>query len=151
FNFFPSVRIDYGKSRTDNLSFYYNGNSQQPTMSQLQPIRENEDPLNVAIGNPNLRQSFQHSFGLQYFDFKVLTSEHMFLNANFNLIQNAITQKENIDISGKRTYQYVNVNGNYAGNFSGSYGRKIWKTLRGEAGLRLNYDKMHNFVNNLAN
>src|SRR5699024_10422624 len=65
-NFFPSVTIRYRKSMQSSFYFNYFGNSQQPTMSQLQPVRNNEDPLNEAIGNPDLKQAFHHDFRINY-------------------------------------------------------------------------------------
>lgn len=150
-NFFPSVSMSYRKSMQSNISFNYYGRSQQPTMSQLQPVRNNEDPLNIAIGNPDLKQSFSHSFRVQYYNYKVLTSENLFISGNFSFEQNAITMQQNVDISGRRTYQYVNVNGNYnAGAWMG-YGRRIVGNLRGNVGLNGNYSRTNNFINDKAN
>ncbi|RZK44913.1 MAG: hypothetical protein EOO94_04815, partial [Pedobacter sp.] len=57
-NLFPRANFNYimGPQRRLNLS--YNGNTRQPTIEQLQPLRDNTDPLNVYRGNPNLKQSF---------------------------------------------------------------------------------------------
>ena len=150
-NFYPSLTVRYRKSQQSSLYFNYEGRSQQPSMSQLQPVQNNEDPLNVAIGNPDLKQSFLHSFRMNYYNFKVLTSQSVFLNGGFSFEQNAITLKQNIDHLGKRTYQYVNVNGNYNANMSASYGRRIVTNLQGGIRASSNYSRTHNFINNQAN
>jgi hypothetical protein len=43
-----------------------NGSTRQPNLEQIQPIRENTDPLNVQIGNPNLKQEFRHNISFNY-------------------------------------------------------------------------------------
>ncbi len=150
-NFFPSVSLNFRKSQQSSFNFNYNGRSQQPSMQQLQPVRNNEDPLNIAIGNPDLKQAFHHDFRLSYYNFKVLTSQSVFVNANFSFEQNAITQKQNIDHSGRRTYQFVNVNGNYNGGIYSSFGRRIVGNFRARVGANVNFDRTHNFINNKAN
>lgn len=150
-NFFPSVSLSYRKSMQSSISFYYFGQSQQPSLYQLQPVRNNEDPLNVAIGNPNLKQAFSHRFSLQYYNYKMLTNEYINFYGNFTFNQNAITQKQNIDLSGRRTYQYVNVNGNYNASLWTGYGRKIIKNVNANLGLSGGFNRTHNFINNTAN
>lgn len=120
-------------------------------MSQIQPVRNNDDPLNVIIGNPNLKQSFSHSFHFQYYNFKALTNQNISLNASFSFDQNAITQDQNIDLSGRRTYQYVNVNGNYTAGFWANYGRQIIGHFSGNSSANISYNRTHNFINNLKN
>lgn len=150
-NFFPRVSLNYKRSMQSSFSFNYRGSSSQPTISQLQPIRNNDDPLNIAIGNPGLKQSFNHTFQLRYYNYKVLTQENFFISGNFSLDQNAITLKQNMDLSGRRTYQYVNVNGNYNSYLWANYGRKIIGKLNGSLGANINYGHTHNFINNLPN
>ena len=150
-NFFPAFNFRYKRNRMSSISFDYHGKSQQPQLSQIQPVRNNDDPLNVAIGNPNLKQSFQHRFRLYYNSYKVLTSQSINANASFNLTQNAITMKQNIDLSGRRTYQYVNVDGNYNFWFWGGFGRKIVSNLRSYLSANVSYNHTNNFINDLPN
>lgn len=150
-NFFPAFNFQYKQSRMSSISFDYRGQSQQPQLYQIQPVRNNDDPLNVAIGNPDLKQSFQHRFRLYYNNYKVLTSQSINANASFNVTQNAITMKQNIDLSGRRTYQYVNVDGNYDFWFWAGFGRKIVGDLRGYLSANATYNHANNFINNLSN
>lgn len=150
-NFFPAFNFRYEQSRMSSISFDYHGRSQQPQLYQIQPVRNNDDPLNIAIGNPDLKQSFQHQFRLYYNNYKVLTSQSVNVNASFNMTQNAIAMKQNIDLSGRRTYQYVNVDGNYNFWFWGGFGKKIVGDLRGYVSANVSYDHTNNFINNVAN
>ncbi len=51
-NFSPTGSVRFDISKSSSLSVDYSGRTQQPTLSQLQPLHQNADPLNVAIGNP---------------------------------------------------------------------------------------------------
>ena len=53
-----------------------------------------------------------------------------------NMVDNAISRSENVDAVGRRTYQYINVDGNYNGWGYISYGRQFNK-INFDAGLYL--------------
>src|SRR5690606_22014349 len=55
YNFFPRGNINYKFNSYTNLRLSYNGSTRQPTIEQLQPLVNNEDPLNIVIGNPDLK------------------------------------------------------------------------------------------------
>src|SRR5207237_1378230 len=64
YNFFkmtPQASFSYVFAPQTRLSLNYRGTTRQPTIDQLQPIRDNSDRLNVFVGNPFLRVSFYHS------------------------------------------------------------------------------------------
>ena len=63
-NFYPSATLNYSYKANHNLRFNYNGNTTQPTINQLQPLRNNNDYFNQYIGNPQLKPSFTNSFNL---------------------------------------------------------------------------------------
>jgi hypothetical protein len=149
-NFFPKASFTFNKSQATSFRARYNGRTKQPTINQLQPLRNNNDPLNITIGNPSLKQEFSHSIGLNYHDYKVLNSRSVYGDVSLTIVQNAISQQQNVDISGRRTTQYVNVNGNY--NVWGymGYGKKILGVHAGLSGS-VNYSHNNNFINGLPN
>jgi hypothetical protein len=105
--------LGYAPKPQSNIGFNYRGNTIQPTIQQLQPLRDNTDVLNEYIGNPNLKVGFSHSLNLFLNSFKVLSGMWKSLNFSYNVQQNAITQFNTVDITtGKRTYYPINVNGN---------------------------------------
>jgi len=151
-NYFPKVVFRYNPTQQRSLSFSYNGQNVQPTLEQLQPVSENNDPLNVRIGNPNLRQSFNHSFNLFFYDFKILNNRSVYFSSTANFMPNGISNATVTDAGGKTTYQSVNVDGNYNTMFYGGYG---WKVKKLNADLYLNPEfqtgRFTNFVNSLKN
>lgn len=64
-NFAPSARFDYKFSKTSFLRVRYRGWTNQPSISQLQPVPDNTNPLYIKLGNANLKPEFnQFLFGM---------------------------------------------------------------------------------------
>src|SRR5690606_10247015 len=76
-NLNPNARWTHKFSAQKSLRFYYNGNTSQPSINQIQPVRGNTDPLNISIGNPDLDPSFRHNFNGGYNSYKVLSGEYI--------------------------------------------------------------------------
>lgn len=152
YNLSPRANFNYKFSQYSGIRFTYNGNTQQPTIEQLQPLTNNEDPLNVVIGNPSLKQEFRNTLNFSYNNYKVLSERSIYLGTYFTFTNNDISSTYTIDRLGKRTTQYINVNGNFSGSLYAGYYIKIPKT-KFRAYLRPNASLSHNnnFVNGLKN
>lgn len=152
-NFFPRAMLRYKLGQQSAIRINYNGGTQQPTIDQLQPLRQNTDPLNVAIGNPDLEQEFNHSISLNYNDYKVFTGRYVYLGGWGSLTQNDISRSETIDAFGRRVYQYINVDGNFTAQLWGGVGQEFKKTKGLRAGLWLSagINRTNNFINGLKN
>lgn len=151
-NFAPSASFVYNFSNQHRFNISYSGNTRQPTLDQIQPLRQNTDPLNITIGNPLLKQEFRNSINASLRDYKALTGLYYYLSASFSLVNNAISTSQNIDESGKRIFQYVNTDGNYSSWIYAGGGRKIPKldiqmNINGNA----SFSKNNNFVNGQQN
>ncbi len=147
-NFAPTASIRYSFTKQSNLSLNYSGRTNQPTLDQLQPLQQNTDPLNISIGNPDLRQEFTNSVSLNFHSYKPLSGVYTYGGGSGNFTQNDITRTETFDGDGKRYYQYINVNGNYSFNFWGGYGFKLKKI---DAGLRINANLSGSHYNSFIN
>ncbi|MFD2201292.1 TonB-dependent receptor [Shivajiella indica] len=111
-NLLPSLRFNYSFSNTKNLSFDYVTSVTEPTIEQLQPVINNSDPLNLYIGNPELRPAFLHNWRVNYNSFDLGKFISLFANANFNYTRNAIGNSQSIDERQVRTIVPVNVKEN---------------------------------------
>jgi hypothetical protein len=149
-NFFPQAMYNYKFKPNTSLRFNYNGSTQAPTLEQLQPVFVNTDPLNIYIGNPDLKQSFRHSFGTGFNLFNVLKERGLWTNVNVSMTDNAFVQSSTIDGDGKRTYQTVNSDGQYSLNFYSDYGFKVKKVRLG-AGPTANVFRNVDFINGIKN
>ncbi|MDE5752466.1 MAG: outer membrane beta-barrel family protein, partial [Duncaniella sp.] len=111
-NFAPYMRMRYKFSKHRSLQANYRGRSSQPSMTQLQPVDDISDPLNIKRGNPNLDPSFSHNLNIRFQDFNADAQRSIMLMGDFSFTQNAIISKTTFDkeTSGRLT-TYVNVNG----------------------------------------
>ena len=114
FNWSPQMMFSYDFDDNTNVRMFYFGNSSQPSTSQLMPVADNSDPLNVSFGNPYLRPYFNHNMrGMFRF-----TDKDTFLTINTRvgggLVQDGITNALWYDDGG---VQYsMPLNGPLSGN-----------------------------------
>lgn len=150
-NFFPKAILQYKFNGISRINFNYNGNTRQPTIEQIQPVRDNSNPLNIAIGNANLKQEFRHQFSINFNSYKVLQQRGLYTYGSFNTTSNSITTNETTivsgDSAGTRTYQYVNLNGNFNAYSGSGYNFKIKKLdLSLQFGFNFNVNRYNNIV-----
>ena len=153
-NLFPSATFSYKYKNNGNLRINYNGATTQPTIDQLQPLRNNQDFFNQVIGNPDLKQSFTNSINLSHNNYNILSESHMYQGVSFRTTSNLITYNRDIDVdNAKTTSKAINTNGNFSGNFYMGYGFKI-KKFDMDAGINpsISYSKSIISINsNLSN
>ncbi|MEP1033890.1 outer membrane beta-barrel family protein [Ekhidna sp.] len=104
----PFARINYDITQSLGLSFNYNTRLNTPSITQLQPVVDNSNPLNIYEGNPNLDAEYVHSARLnfRYFDQFTSTSLFSFFNASYTL-DNIVTSRE-VDNQNRTTSRPVN-------------------------------------------
>lgn len=150
-NFIPSASFTYSPRSQRRLKVGYNGNTVNPTLQQIQPIANNNDPLNILIGNADLRQAFNHQLSFDASDYKVLKSQYINLFGRFNATDNAITGSSTIDNKGQRISTYVNTDGNMNSNANARYGRSLSKGINGGLNISHTYNRYVNYVNGVRN
>ena len=151
-NIFPIARFTYNFSRSKALNMSYNGNANQPSFSQLQPVVDSSNPQSVVAGNPNLKPSINNTVNLSYNNFNFISGKTLFTNLAFTTIKNQIVNNTIFDPSGKQFSSPENVGGYY--NVMGFYtfskpykNRKYVITFNGSA----NYNHNVNLVNSIRN
>ncbi|MFN8243497.1 MAG: TonB dependent receptor [Ferruginibacter sp.] len=150
-NYFPSVSFNYAYKNQHNLRIYYNGNTRQPTISQLQPLRNNNDYFNQYLGNPSLDPAFTHSFGISHNAYNFLKDQFTYASLNARFTSKAITNSQVVNLdSGKTVTRPVNTNGNYSVNFYGGTGMKLKKLdMRINIGPQFSYNRYADVYNGL--
>ena len=151
-NFFPRSRFTYKIARNSSLSFNYRGNTQAPTADQLQPMRNNLDQLNIYVGNPDLKQAFNHNFSLDYNFFKMLNNSGLFSSLSYSFVQHAFATNRRIDKEGRNVTQTVNVDGQYSVSLWADYSLKLKKPdLNINLGYQQRIDRFISFINGQEN
>jgi len=108
FNYSPTARLQYNFGRKKFLRIDYRGKTDQPNINQLQPVKNNSDPMNETIGNPALNPDFNNSLRVMFttFNDSTFASINAFLNAQRT--SNALVANSLYDTNGKQYSQTVN-------------------------------------------
>jgi len=153
-NWNPQASYQYRFSTQQSFRFDYRGNTQQPDIDQIQPVRVNTDPLNITIGNPDLKPSFNNRFNVNYNSYKVLSDQYIYLGSSYSLTSNPIVSNSTTDSAGKSTYQSINLGNKTPSNFYlyAGLGRKL-KKADINVGLNLNSsgNTYYSYVNGALN
>jgi hypothetical protein len=62
----PRAMLNYKFSQTENIRIMYRTSTNAPSVSQLQNVIDNRNPLFLKTGNPDLAQDFNHSLTVRY-------------------------------------------------------------------------------------
>ena len=111
----PQASFSYDLSENANFRMFYFGSSSQPSTSQLMPVPDNTDPVNISLGNPYLNPYFSHRLRgmFRYSNKKNFISVNGFFGGN--LVQDAITSATWYDANSVKYTIPVNTKG--TGNF----------------------------------
>ncbi|WP_285008449.1 outer membrane beta-barrel protein [Pedobacter faecalis] len=120
FNYAPSASLGKTFAKNKTISASYNGSNNNPSIHQLQPIRNTQNLQNIVVGNPDLKASFNHSMSLSfnYNHAKTGFSVQTGLNASVTqreIVDHVILIPDTLD-SYRQITRYENVNGNYGVN-----------------------------------
>lgn len=116
-NYSPRINLSKTISKSKNITLSYGGSSRNPSINQLQPLRNTENLQNIVIGNPNLRPSFSHSVNSNFNSVNAKTGISLQAGLNFSTVQNEIVT--NVVLipdtlnSLKQETHFENTNGNY--------------------------------------
>lgn len=143
----PLANFNYSFSKMKTLRLDYSTATTQPNASQLQPVQNISDPLNITQGNPALQPSYSHTVSMQFFNANPSKRKNLFAFATYTATRNAIVNSDVIS-NGTRTTTPVNANGVY--NINGNIDRGFpVKKLNARIGIGafVNYNHAVNFVN----
>lgn len=144
---FANIRIKFNDS--SSLRANYRARTSQPNMSQLQPVPDVSDPLNIKIGNPELKPTFTQSLRVNFNNYNAEKQQSLMLMVNASFALNNIVSRTTTDKStGGRTTTYSNVNGNtnlmFMGMYTGPFSNKKW---RFNARLNTRYASTPGYIN----
>jgi hypothetical protein len=148
----PSAMFQYNFSQTQNFNFNYRTSTNQPSLTQLQPVLDQSNINNQTIGNPNLKRTYNHNINLRFFSTKILAQRNFFALLNAQIANNSIVNYDSILPTRQTLSKPVNVNGVYRINASVNYGFGVKKLYsRFNFGLNGGYNNNVNYVNGTLN
>ena len=95
-NVLPQAMLNYRFTRQKNLRLFYRTNTNPPSVSQLQAVVNNSNPLQLTIGNPALRQEYQHSLNIRYSVSNPEVSSNFFALLSGAFTQNPISNRTSV-------------------------------------------------------
>ncbi|MDE7414702.1 MAG: TonB-dependent receptor [Muribaculaceae bacterium] len=148
-NVAPYFNMRYKFSKTRSLRVNYRANTSQPSISQLQPVADVSDPLNIVIGNPDLKPTFTQSIGFHYNNYNSDLQQSMVAMLRGSYATNVVVSRTTTDSeTGVRTTEYANANGNVnvMGMFmmNQPFADKKW---RYSARMMARYNNVAGFIN----
>ena len=152
-NIFPSATFSYKYKANADFRFTYNGSTKQPTIDQLQPLRNNQDFFNQVVGNPDLKQSFTNSFNISQNSYDMLSESYIYQGLGFRTTSNQISYNNDIDPQSAKTIRTaINTNGNFSGNYYMGYHFKV-KKIELQVGLNpsVSFSRSIISLNNVLN
>lgn len=151
-NLLPTARFQYNFTKYKSFSLNYATSTNQPSISQLQPVPDNTNPLSVREGNPYLKQEFNHLVQANLNMISPFKNKNLFLNLQGRVTENKISNYDSVNLAtGVRISKPVNVNGVYNLNSNFSYSmpvRFLKATMEFSAATGYNQNKQ--LVNNQA-
>lgn len=151
-NLLPRANLQYNINQYKNIRAMYSTFTRQPSVSQLQPLTDNTDPLNIKIGNPDLRQEYYHRLQATYISFDPYRHTSFFAGLSAGITGNKIVNADQLGVQGQRITQPVNVNGSYYINANSSWGFPLRK-IKSKLNLNSSVSNSRNigFVNTRKN
>lgn len=153
-NWSPYGSFSYQLSKAASLNFNYNGYTLQPSIFYLQPIRQNSDPLNITIGNPDLKPEFEQRFSYNYRVYQPTKDQGINFRGNYTSTLNDIVQDKTIDSAGVSTIKYVNVRSKSPGYwnvYAEVYGHATKLDFIMSINLNVNGSTYYNLINGQLN
>jgi hypothetical protein len=148
----PNATFRYNFSQTKNLNVDYRTSTNQPSITQLQPVLDQSNINRQSIGNPDLKRSYVHNLNVRFFSSKILAGKSFFSTLNASTTNNSIVNYDSVLPNRTILTRPVNVDGVYRINGSVNYGFGI-KKLKSRLSFGLNAGLNNNisYANGLLN
>lgn len=119
-NFTPTLDFRYRFNRQKSIRVNYRANTSQPSMTDMLPITDDSDQMNIREGNPGLKPSFTQTASLRYNNYVQKRFSSIMAFVNYSNTQNSVSNRVTYDdMTGGRTTRPENINGDW--NISGAF------------------------------
>lgn len=160
-NFLPGFNANFrDMQKGTSFRLRYRTSTQEPSVNQLQNVINNQNPLQLTVGNPNLGQSFTHNIFVNYSKINLAKSKtfftFLFLNYNEDFIgtstfvaqRDTLVNGEVLLRSGGQISRPENLEGNFRSRLFVTYGTPI-KKLKSQFNLNssIAYNRTPGIIN----
>jgi hypothetical protein len=127
FNVLPSFDLRYTMSKNQRLDFRYSTRMNEPSITQLQPVPDNSNPVNISVGNPDLGAEYAHSGRFNYSLFDQFSFTSFFASVQATYTQNKISSMTTVDSLLRQVTMPVNVDNDVSINTNVNFSTPIRK------------------------
>ncbi|WP_199141144.1 TonB-dependent receptor [Pedobacter sp. ASV12] len=147
YNVLPRLNISFKNKNNQTIQLNYNANVNLPSVNDLQPVQNNNNPLYQRIGNPDLNARKNHRVSVNFNTFSPDNNRYwngyFLYNLSFDDIGNDVNY-----VNGVQLVKPVNVDGNYYINTGSYFGMPLkLKGLRMGYGINFNLSHATSFIN----
>lgn len=107
-NFSPNVNFRYRFGKKEFARIIYRGTTSQPTINQMEPVRNNSNAMSETVGNLNLNPAFRHDIRIMYSKFDDQKFWSLMTGLRASMTKDALVNNAIYDQSGKLYQQTVN-------------------------------------------
>ncbi|KAA0988996.1 outer membrane beta-barrel protein [Dyadobacter aurulentus] len=163
-NFLPNFMLSYRSKTGTQFRTFFRSSTSQPSISQLQNVVDNSNPLSLTAGNPNLKQEYRNMFNVRYSlagaKRPYSLNAMIFLTQTNNAIVNStIIAREPMTLEngivlerGARLTSPINVDGSWNARSFLAYGKPIAPLkLNLNITTGFNYVRSPGMINNVPN
>lgn len=164
-NFLPSANLNYRNRKTGfSWRVRYRTSTNEPSVSELQNVVNNQNPLNLRVGNPDLGQSYNHNIFANISKINLEKSRTLFLfvthsvtsdfigNSTFLTTKDTLINNEILLRSGGQLSRPINLDGNIRSSFFLTYGAPL-KKLKTQFNIntRVSFNRTPGLINGISN
>jgi len=106
-NVLPNLMWSKKLNPKSSLRVFYRASTNFPSVTQLQDVVNNSNALRLSVGNPELKQSYNHFLSTRYTFTNTQKGQSFFANVFLNAQQNYITNGLFIAVNGDSTINGV--------------------------------------------
>ncbi|MBC6368204.1 TonB-dependent receptor [Algoriphagus sp. AK58] len=164
-NLLPSANVNYRNRETGfSWRFRYRTDTNEPSVAELQNVVNNQNPLNLRVGNPELGQSYNHNIFANISKVNLEKSRTLFMflnysgtndyigNSTFLTTRDTLINNEILLRSGGQISQPVNLSGNFRTSFFLTYGAPIKKIkTQFNTNSRVSFNRIPGLINGEKN
>jgi hypothetical protein len=164
-NVLPSANVNF-RNRETGFSWRvrYRTDTDEPSVNELQNVVNNQNPLNLRVGNPNLGQSFNHNIFANISKVNLEKSKTLFMfltysatsnfigNSTFITAQDTLINGNILLRPGGQITRPENLDGNFRTRFFLTYGMPV-KKIKSNLNLntRLGFNRTPGLINGELN
>ena len=103
----------------------YRTSTREPSLSELQPFVDNKDPVNLYVGNPELRPEYSHRLSADYRFFDQFSFVNLLARATFGYTDDPIARARVFNDRGFQTITPINTEASWSASGDVNFGTPV--------------------------